>query len=339
MVERVERLESALADVRTGAVGARAARRVGRPRPPGRRRARPARSRGAIPRSRSSPSSRTRPSSRARSSTAASTSASRAGRSRRPARAAAPVDAPARRAAGRRATRSPPRAEIGLARLGPERALVCSRATPRPRRHDAIVAGCHALGFAPPTCSRPATLAFAAGLVLTSDAVAIVEAPRAARPPARSGGRWRAQPLASTARRCGGRATSAHRRAGRGRPARRAGRDGGWRAGAAARGAGAARHGPRTACWHDVPAKRERGSRRRSARAGSPATLHAVDLAQRPRARVARRRAGGARLGLQGAPRGRAVPRARAGASTSPPASRSASAPPARRGSRRWRIP
>jgi DNA-binding transcriptional LysR family regulator len=85
-------------------------------------------------------------------------------------------------------------AETGLEGLGRERTLVVGAAAQR----DAIVATCHAHGFEPADVIAAADVAFAGGLVLTSDAVAIVEAP--AQPPA--GTVWRplaGEPLAITA--------------------------------------------------------------------------------------------------------------------------------------------
>ena len=89
-------------------------------------------------------------------------------------------------------------AELELARLAPGRALVLFPRAAAPAQHDAIVATCHALGYAPDDVLAAGDVAFAAGLVLTADAVAIVEAP--ASPP--GGTVWRplaGAPLAVTA--------------------------------------------------------------------------------------------------------------------------------------------
>ncbi|MGI8624843.1 MAG: LysR family transcriptional regulator [Solirubrobacteraceae bacterium] len=78
-------------------------------------------------------------------------------------------------------------AELELAELGAARALVLFPRDAAPARHDAIVATCHALGCTPSDVLAATDVAFAAGLVLTSDAFAIIEAP--ASPP--EGAVWR----------------------------------------------------------------------------------------------------------------------------------------------------
>ncbi len=79
--------------------------------------------------------------------------------------------------------------ELDLAQLGP-RALVLFPRDAAPAAHDAILATCHALGFTPREVLAAGGLDFAASLVLTSPAVALLEQP--AVPPA--GTAWR--PLA-----------------------------------------------------------------------------------------------------------------------------------------------
>jgi DNA-binding transcriptional LysR family regulator len=64
-------------------------------------------------------------------------------------------------------------AEAGLERLGAYGTLVLGAAAQR----DAIVATCHAHGFEPGEVVPAGDVAFAGALVLTSDAVALVEAP------------------------------------------------------------------------------------------------------------------------------------------------------------------
>ena len=70
--------------------------------------------------------------------------------------------------------------ELGL--LDPGYALVLFPRASAPAAHDAIVAGCHALGFAPRAVLAAASTEFAASLVLTSPAIALVEEPAAVPP-------------------------------------------------------------------------------------------------------------------------------------------------------------
>jgi len=67
--------------------------------------------------------------------------------------------------------------ELDLAALGSERALVLFPREAAPAAHDAILATCHALGFVPREVLAAASIDFAASLVLTADAVALVERP------------------------------------------------------------------------------------------------------------------------------------------------------------------
>jgi DNA-binding transcriptional LysR family regulator len=80
--------------------------------------------------------------------------------------------------------------ELDLALLDPGRAVVLFPRDAAPAAHDAILATCHALGFAPREVLAAAGIDFAASLVLTSPAVALLEEP--ATPP--EGTAWR--PLA-----------------------------------------------------------------------------------------------------------------------------------------------
>ena len=67
--------------------------------------------------------------------------------------------------------------ELELAQLGAGRALVLFPRGAATAQHDAILATCHALGFTPADVLAAGDVAFAAGLVLTTGAVAITEAP------------------------------------------------------------------------------------------------------------------------------------------------------------------
>jgi DNA-binding transcriptional LysR family regulator len=69
--------------------------------------------------------------------------------------------------------------EVDLAFLGPDRALVLFPREAGPAAHDAILATCHAHGFVPRELLAAAGVDFAAGLVLTTHAVALVEEPAA----------------------------------------------------------------------------------------------------------------------------------------------------------------
>jgi hypothetical protein len=80
--------------------------------------------------------------------------------------------------------------ELDLALLGPDRALVLFPRDAVPVAHDAILATCHALGFVPREVLAAGGTDFAASLVLTSPAVALLDEP--AVPP--EGTAWR--PLA-----------------------------------------------------------------------------------------------------------------------------------------------
>ena len=68
-------------------------------------------------------------------------------------------------------------AELDLARLDPGRALVLFPRDEAPAAHDAILATCHALGFLPREVLAAGGIDFAASLVLTSPAVALVPEP------------------------------------------------------------------------------------------------------------------------------------------------------------------
>jgi DNA-binding transcriptional LysR family regulator len=67
--------------------------------------------------------------------------------------------------------------EIDLALLGPGRPLVLFPRDAAPVAHDAILATCHALGFIPGDVRAAAGTDFAASLVLTSPAIALLEQP------------------------------------------------------------------------------------------------------------------------------------------------------------------
>ncbi len=82
--------------------------------------------------------------------------------------------------------------EVALELLDPERALVLFPRETAPAPHDAILAACHAHGFAPREVLAATGIDFAASLVLTSPAIALLEAP--ALPP--DGTAWR--PLAGS---------------------------------------------------------------------------------------------------------------------------------------------
>jgi len=81
-------------------------------------------------------------------------------------------------------------ADVDLALLDPGRALVLFPRDAAPVAHEAVLATCHALGFTPREVLAAAGTDFAASLVLTARAVALLEEP--AMPPA--GTTWR--PLA-----------------------------------------------------------------------------------------------------------------------------------------------
>jgi DNA-binding transcriptional LysR family regulator len=88
--------------------------------------------------------------------------------------------------------------EVDLALLDPQRALVLFPRDAAPAAHDAIVATCHALGFVPREVLAASGIDFAASLVLTSPAVALLEEPSVAP----EGTAWRplaGQPLAAGA--------------------------------------------------------------------------------------------------------------------------------------------
>ena len=88
--------------------------------------------------------------------------------------------------------------DVDLALLGADRALVLFPREAAPVAHDAVLATCHALGFAPREVMPAARTDFAASLVLTTPAIALIEEPPA--PPA--GTAWRplaGDPLAVTA--------------------------------------------------------------------------------------------------------------------------------------------
>jgi DNA-binding transcriptional LysR family regulator len=88
--------------------------------------------------------------------------------------------------------------EVDLALLGPDRALVLFPRDTAPAALDAIVATCHALGFVPREVYAASGIGFAASLVLTSPAVALLEEPFLAP----EGTAWRplaGQPLAAGA--------------------------------------------------------------------------------------------------------------------------------------------
>jgi len=67
--------------------------------------------------------------------------------------------------------------DVDLALLDPGRALVLFPREAAPVAHDAILATCHALGFAPRDVLPATGVDFAASLVLTTPAVALVEPP------------------------------------------------------------------------------------------------------------------------------------------------------------------
>ena len=69
--------------------------------------------------------------------------------------------------------------ELDLATLSPDLAIVLFPRDTAPATHDAILATCHALGFIPREVLAAAGNDFAASLVLTARAVALVEEPAA----------------------------------------------------------------------------------------------------------------------------------------------------------------
>lgn len=66
---------------------------------------------------------------------------------------------------------------IELGRLGRQRAVVLPARTDSPDHHDALLRTCHAYGFVPSAVLSAARTDFAAALVLTNEAVALLEAP------------------------------------------------------------------------------------------------------------------------------------------------------------------
>ena len=80
-------------------------------------------------------------------------------------------------------------------RSPPDLAVVLFPRDAAPATHDAILATCHALGFVPREVLAAAGNDFAASLVLTANAVALVEEPAVARRRARRGARSPAGPL------------------------------------------------------------------------------------------------------------------------------------------------
>jgi DNA-binding transcriptional LysR family regulator len=70
--------------------------------------------------------------------------------------------------------------ELDLALLGPERALVLFPRDEAPVAHDTILATCHALGFVPREVLAAGGTDFAASLVLTSPAIALLKEPATA---------------------------------------------------------------------------------------------------------------------------------------------------------------
>ena len=70
--------------------------------------------------------------------------------------------------------------ELELAALGPDLAVVLFPRDTAPATHDATLATCHALGFIPREVLAAAGSDFAASLVLTANAIALVEQPASA---------------------------------------------------------------------------------------------------------------------------------------------------------------